>query len=259
MKHEFLKKFTQNRKDLSWVTSFEIANETRAESVGEVQSGFFNRNEILKMNGFQPADLNKKEAFSLLLDLLEECKTLHNVHCDQIDHENPMMVKWWYVKTTASKELTVETQSEKTTDHVAGEQSKFQKALEAGPCSSSASGSGGLQIKLENPHLAQFKSRLAVLKVGKSSLQRQYDQGKDVSAAVLAKKIDSDMLRFKNAMDLLGEFIEKVRTKIAQFDGFGPETEVQNHMVEMEQLIIEATSHNDGFKLIMKEVRKMLA
>eukprot|EP00974_Lingulodinium_polyedra_P097859 9486627-Lingulodinium_polyedra.AAC.1 len=97
-KHEFLKAYNKSKRDLSWTATLEHSETAQEDEIGGSTSGFMTGPEIMALNKM-PTSLSKAVYEQTLADLLQEAEKIHGITCTKIEHENPLLCKWYYVKS----------------------------------------------------------------------------------------------------------------------------------------------------------------
>ncbi len=140
------------------------------------------RNEILRLNGFDPYQHEKKEAAKILEALLSEAETEHKYERQEQKHEVPALCRWYYVH-------------EKGVEKSKGSSSKDIWKMQANPNKRAIkefeSTASIEEQKERNPQYLEYRSEVKSLKQAMTIMQKKYTQAKDLNAK-LSKLNDKD-------------------------------------------------------------------
>ena len=188
----------------------------------------------------------------MLGDLLEERRALHEVECSKVDHQNPLLVKWFYKKTKATHKDKTTTETTTLKETVTGDGSKFSHA--------SPSDAVAINIKIENPEYRKFAEKLGVLRTAKTAISKLLDTMKDLDATIKTKSAHEQQRfdSFGPGLNLLDAFASAFRGEIAAFEMVDASSLTADVVEEADTIIAQASGHADGSKILVKRVRAIL-
>ena len=226
-KHELLKKWKLNNRDLSW--AMVATDESRqTDSSSGTQSGYFDAHQILSMNGLYSDSYTASTA------------TVTSTR----------IVRWYYVSTKAMEANETKERIKSQKETLGFDMKKLQPRT-----------SNAVEVKAENPDFLKFGQRLVVLRSAKSSLSRSLDMLEDLNAFVSrsAQHVQDRCADVSLAITHGSAFLAELRVKLVGFDQLGASNDIDGPAAEVETLIATASGHVDGAKVLMKRIRTILA
>ena len=257
-KPEFLAKFQNNKKDLSWVNAFEEETTKVQETHDLVKEGKFYGNFILKEMGFDPSSTSKVQCESRLAKIIRDSEEHFNykVKVDR-DLEDAEMDKYHFkfIPTTTHRTGT----SECSRLSAAADVTKVLKDAEVDRVK--------VLVKIENPLFVEVNCELRILKSGKCALEKKltimYDK-----IACLKKDNEKNGRptmcerggRWQMAIDNVDRAISVCRDVIYEANLLTTSSEkddcaAQLHRVK--EVIQEAKAHDDAAKFMLAEMKSM--
>ena len=212
-KRSFLAQFAKNEKDLSWTHTFSDSTTVSTGDVSKIKERWFNRNEILRMNALDNAEMTEQEKDALCQSLIDQSHQEFDHAVQTAEHPNKLLTKFFYRKALGSDNVTSTTKSSSLQMSTTG-QSLGQLALQSEP-------SPSVSIKIECPITATVKKYLVTLRTGKSALERKLNEGRDLEAALTIKcgkdaALTSKLAEVTMAMSRLDQFLAELRAILAE-------------------------------------------
>lgn len=173
------------------------------------------------------------------------------------ENARPLLDKIYYVHDLG-RDLSEKSTSSFSMQHDAKDEKVASRAI-------AMIGSGSDQptrkvvVKLERPEFQAIKQQLAVLKSGKTSLEKIVNQALDLQASLtakntpekteLAEQVTQVVTGVNQCLsDLRGHIVKVSGLKAQDSDSFEGIKETST------QLIAAATAHNDGWKILKKQM-----
>ena len=178
-KPAFLKEYQEGRSkgSMGWVSGYEEKVENIQSTSTSEGRNMLNRNQILKMNGFEPHTLKEDKIMVLLEGLLEESETKFGYNRDTEPHALPELVRYLYKWDNGS--VKAKTKNDIDSLETKGDLSgKVLQDMFAG-----SSGSSGPVIKIEFPQHQKLRSALQPLRSAKKALENKVNEIDDIIAA----------------------------------------------------------------------------
>ena len=95
-KRSFLAQFAKNKKDLSWTHTFSDSTTVSTGDVSKIKEGWFNRNEILRMNALDNAEMTEQEKDALCQSLIDQSHQEFDYEVQTAEHPNKLLTKFFY-------------------------------------------------------------------------------------------------------------------------------------------------------------------
>ena len=92
-KRSFLAQFAKNKKDLSWTHTFGDSTTVSTGDVSKIKEGWFNRNEILRMNALDNAEMTEQEKDALCQSLIDQSHQEFDYEVQTAEHPNKLLTK----------------------------------------------------------------------------------------------------------------------------------------------------------------------
>ncbi len=264
-KSSFLTKFTQNRKDLSWVKSFQSSHGETNKKVDSHFEGWVNRHQLLKMNGFNPTDFAPKDLDALVQDILKLAADQFKYEPKVAEHPNPLLVQDEYkmIQGKNVKHTTFDNTTLK--DDINGDAPRFFRSIlqALGDGASGSSSTDPSAVKVQSPELVKIRAKQVLLKSGKTSLGKRLNEGRDISADLAIKQAKNPALgvhivELKRALDEMETFLARLRVLVAHIDAMDEGSPTEGVFSNIEDHETTMNAHLDGSKLMYKRLRALL-
>ncbi|CAE7367351.1 unnamed protein product [Symbiodinium sp. CCMP2592] len=231
-KKEILQKLqTSGLRDLSWFAEMQSEYQTQSVDKESTTKGYFNRSQILKMNGLDPSNMDEAVAADTLKDLIADCEAEFGFKSDCKPHKNPLLAKYYY-KQKVETEDTAATNS-----------------LGWSSCANvEGSDLGRLVEKFDNPDLEvpaneeAWNKAYSACKAAKSKLGKVADELEEQHAKLVAHGPQAEADEVGPKIETLRGFLKTLRFKISEWMNMS-EGCMEAKLPELTQLSEEATSH----------------
>ncbi|CAE7644218.1 unnamed protein product, partial [Symbiodinium necroappetens] len=255
-KHELINNYIREGgiKNLSWVPSYTEHAITSTENKQKVEDGYFTMGKIFEREGIQP---EKKRQDIVLEALRMENYKEHSIEYQDIKKDLikevagcPELTRYFYVfaKSQSNSLHRKESDMEITTNIKVGHLGAALK--------DASSGSGGVQVKIENPEKVKATQHVTVLTNGKAAIQKALDIIKDgISTLQHGKKPEYKefVTEGLTIVEEADKFVEAAREKISnhsimQNDDSKSEKDWQEFGDKVQPLIDVCSTHVEGLK-----------
>ena len=220
---------------------------------------WWNRNQILKFEGFDATQMTDQEAEALLEDVLKdnEMKFGHSRKMETSPSGNKLLHRYFYIRDDGTERSITnsETKSWHKDSNQVGEKG-LPSALQDGP-------SVVVTVKAENPLFKEFKEIEPVIASAKNVLERIVSQAEDVSvqlkmskdtaAQAKAPDVEAVTARMKALLtDLRLAVVENTRVDASHSD-------LPDLLKKLRGLRDLAMTHQDGWKAQKKRTTALLS
>jgi hypothetical protein len=253
-KPAFLKDYQEGRVkgSMIWVNGYSEKVENVASTSSSEGNNMLNRNQILKLNGFEPHTLKEDKMSVLLEGLLVEAETKFGYVRATEPHAIPELARYLYKWDNGS----VRAQTRNEIDSLETKGDVVGKALQ--DMISSASGSSKCVVKFEHPEYQKLKGALPALRSGKKVLENKVSEMDDIMAAAYGAE-NMEKTAWKEAdmaKAVLKRFVDDLRYMIPKLEKIAPADVTENDVLDAEKVKLLASTHLDGIK---EKIRKLKA
>jgi hypothetical protein len=256
-KDSFIKLFEKNRGNLNWVHEFTEKNTTFNKVETGTEENFLNRNQIFRLNGFDPRDFADEDAAARMLKLLiKQSEELNGYTSTTQEHaDEPLLNLYFYIHSKGVKR-TAGNEDAQTFDGTAQVTKQMAKSMAA------IADGDGVQLKYENEHVLKVKELGTVLNTAKVVLKKLLDQAADYLADLKAKK-DSNTSAIRGeveaALSEANDFLVDLRDKVAQAQVAELQPDEAKPLAEAMQLLVQkGLVHTEGLKLKNRQMKTFL-
>ena len=218
---------------------------------------WWNRTQILKDQGFDPASFSNKEADTLLQDILSDNRTQfgHEYKEEKAQSGNPLLHKYFYVKDDGVNRSWLSRTAKKFTETADLKEKEVKEIKDT-------SGSCKVVVKCENPMFSEFKQKLAVLTSAKATLDKLDSNMADLQCHLKNSGqpgCGEQARKVGEAHKQVQELLPKVRAEVIKGGKVDASCDGLEGMIKnIVELCEMAMIHNDGFKLMKKRSVAMM-
>jgi len=250
--------FEKNKGSLTWVHAFTEDHSTFSSTSTTTVDNYLNRNQILRLNGFEPSDFDSEAASEEMLQLLIKQSEEVNGYISEVKPHptHPVLNLYYYVqnqgvsKSSGSKDMQT----------LSGNSQVNKNMVKS--ITDAAGEPGKIQIKFENADVLKVKELSTAIGTGKQKLKVLLDQGADLLSELKVKKestTESLQAEVQSALDEATLFMAEVRDTLAKSTLAELQPEEAKLLVQAMQLVLnKALIHTEGLKLKIKQMRPFM-
>jgi hypothetical protein len=256
-KDSFIKLFEKNKGNLNWVHDFKEKNTSFNKVENTTEENFLNRNQIFRLNGFDPRDFKDDEAANrMLMLLIKQSEELNGYTSTTKEHATePLLNLYFYIHNKGLKKSSGSEDAQTLEGSV-------QVSKQLAKNIASIADADVVVVKYENEHVLKVKELSQALTSGKVVLKKLLDHAADFLADLKAKR-DSNTFAIRAEVELAlteaHEFLADLRDKVAMAQVAELQPEEAKTLAEAMQLLVQkALVHTEGMKLKNRQMKTFL-
>ncbi len=211
------------------------------------------------MNGFAAEHLTPEKASQICQGLIAESEQRFGYKSETCPHASiPALDRFFYIFSEGTKKSTINKQD--ATWSGTADPAKMKAATVSGSSSST-----DVAIKLENPDYSKAQQFGNVLKAAKTTLEKFHTEALDLTEDLQVKvrkekntALEPKIVELKQATTAMGVFLQELRQQLSTVSALTMGDDCKGLSPRLEEMVQEATAHQDGWKLMRKRLKALL-